>query len=123
MKSIVSAQQLTVSTPGDNLSEVWRLARSKPKLVGFADGRNIKMTNITKEDVRNLLGDLTCSSGLACIEHGLKQLCKAKDIGHESYLVCLDLERQCSFTTFSEEEEHYWCTCPVRMHIKRTYNR
>ncbi|MFC2015298.1 hypothetical protein ACFLUP_04865 [Chloroflexota bacterium] len=77
----------------------------------------------TKEQVEKLLGDLVCEKGLACIKYPFEELCNAKDIGEKSFLVCLDEDSQCSFSTFPGEENPYWCQCPVRMFIKREYNR
>ena len=81
------------------------------------------MNNITLEQAKELLGDMTCNHGLSCVNHGFEELCNAKDIGDKSYLVCLEEDVQCSFSSFSEEEDPWWCACPVRMFIKREYNR
>ena len=81
------------------------------------------MENITKEKAEELLGDLVCEKGLACVNYSFEELCKAKDIGEKSFLVCLDENVQCSFSMFPGEDNPYWCLCPVRMFIKREYNK
>ncbi len=81
------------------------------------------MEQLTREQVKNLLGDLVCNKGLRCVENGFDELCKAKDIGDKSFLVCLEEDGECSLTTFPGEDQHRWCRCPVRFFIKKEFNR
>jgi len=81
------------------------------------------MEQLTREKVKNLLGDMVCNKDLRCVEQGYDELCRAKDIGDKSFLVCLDEDSECSFTSFPGESDHWWCKCPVRMFIKREYDR
>ncbi len=84
------------------------------------------MEKLTKEFVEQILGDKTCESGLICIESDFDELCKVMDIGMKSYMVCLEEDTNCSFaiTPFRHDnDDNWWCTCPVRMHISKEYNK
>ena len=81
------------------------------------------MEKLNKEYIQQILGDSECQSGLRCVESGLEELCKAKDIGLKSYLVCLEEDEQCSFALTTFGDENWWCKCPARMYIAREYNK
>ena len=65
------------------------------------------MEEKTKRELEELIGQIKCPKDFVCYKSGLKELCKAVDIGMKSYLKCLDYA-----------ESHY-CTCPLRRHIAK----
>lgn len=84
------------------------------------------MERLTKELVGNILAGKECKSGLVCIGADIEELCKVMDIGMKSYMVCLEKDTKCAFaiTPFTyDNNDNWWCTCPVRMHIAREYNK
>jgi len=52
-----------------------------------------KYLDIMKEEDRRkideIIGQFNCSKNFTCAESGFKNLCKAKDIGVDSHLLCL----------------------------------
>ena len=71
-----------------------------------------------QKTVDELTGCLSCSKHFHCVKSGYEKLCKVKDIGLESYLECLDeTPQECSFAlSFGNS---YFCTCPLRIFIKK----
>ena len=68
--------------------------------------------------LEDIVGELKCPKNFRCYRSGFKTLCKAKDIGLERHLVCLEKNpKKCVFA-FSFGGE-YFCTCPVRIYIAK----
>ena len=54
-----------------------------------------------------------------CISGDISKLCKVKDTGLDSYVVCLEENHKCG--NYEEFGGGYFCKCPVRIHIARNY--
>ena len=75
-----------------------------------------------KTEIRKIIGQNKCAKGFACYESGFKILCKAKDIGIDSFLECL--ERRPNACEFSFPFAlMYLCQCPLRVYIANKMNR
>lgn len=75
------------------------------------------MERISLEHARELLGGKECTGDLVCCSGGDEQLCRVRSIGSDSFLICLEKKRQCSFAiSFGGG---FLCTCRVRIHIAR----
>ena len=74
---------------------------------------------VTKE-IRELMSKMDCHKAYNCLGKGFDQMCKARDIGLDSHLECLEgFPQKCNYSVpFSDM--HY-CRCPLRIHIAR-YN-
>jgi len=72
-----------------------------------------------EKELREIIGDLECPKGFSCCTDGLENLCKAEDVGMESYLACLE-ERpfECKFSV-SFFGDRYYCECPLRVYIAK----
>ena len=76
------------------------------------------MEESTKRELEKLIGQIQCPKDFICYKSGLKELCKAEDIGMKSYLKCLEENpRECVFSQ-GYAESHY-CTCPLRCYIAK----
>ena len=52
-----------------------------------------------KKEIEEIIGGLKCSKDIQCYKSGFQALCKAKDIGLESFLECLEeTPRKCTFS-------------------------
>ena len=71
----------------------------------------------TKE-LEEIIGELKCPKNFHCCESGFEMLCKAKDVGIEEFLECLE-ERpfECKFS-IPFGNAHY-CQCPLRIYIAK----
>jgi hypothetical protein len=70
------------------------------------------------KEIEEILGDLKCPKDFECYKSGLKVLCRAKDIGLEQFLECLEEEPiWCKFS-FSFGNS-YLCKCPLRVFIAK----
>ncbi len=60
-----------------------------------------------------------CTKGFKCCTEVLENLCKAEDVGMESYLHCLE-ERplECTFSV-GFFGDRYYCNCPLRVYIAK----
>ena len=43
-----------------------------------------------EKDIAKIIGDLQCPKNFKCYRSGFEDLCKAKDLGMDSFLECLD---------------------------------
>jgi len=71
-----------------------------------------------KQEIEEIIGRMDCPKHFKCYTSGLKILCKAKDIGLESHLDCLE-ERplECPFSVSFGGS--YYCSCPLRVYIAK----
>ena len=61
---------------------------------------------------------MKCSKGFQCVESGFKKLCKARDVGLEKHLLCLEDEPAvCDFSLLVGEA--YYCACPLRVYLNQ----
>lgn len=69
-----------------------------------------------KKELEKIIDDLQCPKDFECYKSGFEILCKAKNIGLESYLECLEGDaRDCKFSfPFADT---YFCKCPLRIYI------
>jgi hypothetical protein len=71
-----------------------------------------------ENELKDIMAGLVCHKGFKCYKSGFELLCKAKDVGLESHLQCLE-ERpfECKFACpFGRS---YFCTCPLRVYIAK----
>ena len=71
-----------------------------------------------KRKMEELIGELKCPKDFRCYQLGFDNLCRAKDIGIESFLVCLEEnQRNCKFAV--PVKTSYLCHCPLRIYIAK----
>ena len=71
-----------------------------------------------KRKIGEIIGEMYCPSNFKCADSGFKNLCKASDLGMESYLECLESNpRDCRFAfPFGQG---YFCKCPLRVYLAK----
>ena len=75
-----------------------------------------------KRKLEELIDDLKCPKDFICYRSGLEELCKAEDIGHESFLVCRDEGGElCNFSM--NYGKGLFCKCPLRIYIAKELKR
>jgi hypothetical protein len=71
-----------------------------------------------KKKLEQILNGLQCPKDYVCYTSGREKLCKAEDIGLESFLVCLERNPlECTFSVHFGDM--YFCQCPLRVYIAR----
>jgi hypothetical protein len=72
-----------------------------------------------RQTIEEMMGQLRRSKDFKCAESGFTKLCKARDIGLENYLECLEHNPGgCTFrVSFAGS---YYCVCPLRVFIAKT---
>lgn len=70
-----------------------------------------------KTKIKKIIKTIECPKDFKCYESKFKNLCKAKDIGLKSFLLCLEEKRECNFSIFFIDE--YLCKCPLRVYIAK----
>ena len=63
--------------------------------------------------IKKIIKQIECSKNFQCYESKFKDLCRAKDIGLKSFLLCLEENRDCNFAIYFIDE--YLCKCPLRV--------
>ena len=72
----------------------------------------------SKEDLARIIDGLNCPKDFVCYNSGLETLCKAEDIGLETFLLCLEKNpSDCRFSVVFGDM--HFCQCPLRVYIAR----
>ena len=73
-------------------------------------------------NINELMKEFHCAKNFKCLEFKFDEMCKAKDIGQEDYLECLDPNaEQCEYSlSFAHG---YLCQCSIRLHIKKSLKK
>jgi hypothetical protein len=76
------------------------------------------MGKISNREIDEIIAGLKCQKDFICYTSGLKKLCRAKDIGIESFLECLEKKpKSCQFS-FAFGLMHL-CQCPLRVYLHK----
>lgn len=71
-----------------------------------------------KKEIEKVIGQMKCPKDFKCYKSGLQVVCKARDIGIESFLECL--EEDCEWCKFSFHfGNRVFCRCPLRVYIAK----
>jgi hypothetical protein len=69
-------------------------------------------------EIEEIIIHLKCPKDVTCKKSGFKVLCKARDIGVQSFLLCLEESPpKCKFSLALEGA--YICECPVRIYVAK----
>ena len=70
-----------------------------------------------KKEITEIIGDLKCPKDFECHRSGFNNMCKAMDIGMETYAECMEEDPDCLFST--KIGSFHYCKCPLRVHIAK----
>ena len=81
------------------------------------------MSQDHKQEIEKIIEATRCSLGFKCYKSNFADLCKARDIGLELVVECLeDHELQkCNFSLLFGPV--YFCQCPVRVYITKELHK
>jgi hypothetical protein len=72
-----------------------------------------------QKEIERIIGQLKCPKDFVCYKSGFETLCKAEDVGMESYLACLEEHSfECKFSV-GFFGDRYYCACPLRVYIAK----
>ena len=70
------------------------------------------------KQIEKILDGIQCPKDFSCYTSGQERLCKAEDIGLESFLVCLETDpKKCKFSVVFGGM--HFCQCPLRVYIAK----
>jgi hypothetical protein len=76
------------------------------------------MQRVTQEQIAEIIESIACPKNFSCYTSGFKNLCKAQDIGLESFLACMVPESlACKFSLLFGGIS--FCQCPLRIYIAK----
>jgi hypothetical protein len=76
------------------------------------------MEKAIQEHIEEIIDGLQCPKEFSCYTSGLKDLCKAKDIGLDSFVACLIPDPlQCKFSIHFGGI--FFCQCKLRVYIAK----
>lgn len=80
------------------------------------------MERDAKKEIEKIMGNLECPKDFKCYRSGFEDLCKAKVVGTENHLLCLEEEpTSCTFSVFVGNT--YYCQCPLRIYLTLKLNK
>jgi hypothetical protein len=69
-----------------------------------------------RKEIEEIINQFQCPRDFRCCKSQFKLLCKAKDIGLETFLKCLEEDpRSCPVSV--PFGDGYFCECPLRIYI------
>ena len=74
------------------------------------------------DKIEKIISEIKCPKDFVCYKSGFKNLCKAKDIGLESFIDCLEENPETCVFSLSFGYS-YLCTCPLRIYIAKNLNK
>jgi hypothetical protein len=79
--------------------------------------RRLRMEiDVKNKKIKKILGDIKCPQEFCCMETGFDKSCKARDVGLEGYLECLEEDAAvCPFSV--PYGSTHFCKCPLRIYI------
>ena len=86
------------------------------------DWNDWKLDRTIKAHIDGLMHSMKCSKNFACAQSNSETLCRAKDIGLKSNLVCLEeVGAECDYRLKSDFGQ--FCQCPIRICLAKTQRR
>jgi len=81
---------------------------------------------VVKEDkkkrMEKIIGEMDCRKDFRCYKSGFEGICKARDIGLESHLECLEeAPYKCPFSVHFGRS--YFCNYSLRVYIAKTLEK
>jgi hypothetical protein len=75
-----------------------------------------------QKQMENIICKIKCPKDFECYRSGFKILCRAKDIGLDSFIACLvAVPQDCKFSiNFGEA---FFCHCPLRICISKNLRK
>jgi hypothetical protein len=70
-----------------------------------------------EKKIKKIMKSIQCPKDFKCYESKFQDLCKAKDIGLKSFLLCLEDIQECNFSIYFIDE--YLCKCPLRVFVAK----
>ena len=71
-----------------------------------------------RKEIEEIINQFQCPRDFRCCKSQFKHLCKAKDIGLETFLKCLEEDpRSCPVSI--PFGDGYFCECPLRVYIAK----
>ncbi len=76
------------------------------------------MEPMDRQIIEEMTGGTECRKEFKCCSNEFTNVCRAKDIGIKSFLVCMeDQPQKCNFSlTFADI---FFCKCPIRVYISK----
>jgi hypothetical protein len=75
-----------------------------------------------QEDVEEIIDGLKCPKDFSCYTSNFKSLCRAKDVGLESFIVCMASDSaECKFSI--QFGGLIFCQCPLRVYIAKNLHK
>jgi hypothetical protein len=75
-----------------------------------------------RQQLEEIVNGIKCPKNFRCYKSGLEYLCKAEDIGQESFLACKEKDgATCKFAV--PLGKAYFCQCPIRIYIAKNLGK
>lgn len=87
------------------------------KIINFHYNMN-EMEKGMKKQIENMIGGIECPKSFQCYKSGFDNLCRARDIGIESFLECLEKNPKACTFSMALGLMHL-CRCPLRIYIAK----
>jgi hypothetical protein len=78
----------------------------------------VPMGRYFRKEIEKIIDGMKCPKDFECAKLEFKHLCRARDVGLESYLECVaENPQDCKFSLFFGDGN--FCHCPLRVYIAK----
>jgi hypothetical protein len=75
-----------------------------------------------QQEVEDIIDGLKCPKDFSCYTSNFNKLCRGKDVGLKSFIVCLASESAaCKFSIYFGDLT--FCQCPLRIYIAKKFGK
>ena len=75
-----------------------------------------------KQEIEEIISQTACPKNFICYKERFHSLCKAKDVGLDAYVLCLDSNPNgCTFSV--RYGYSYYCPCPLRVYVAKHFGK
>jgi hypothetical protein len=75
-----------------------------------------------KSKIEEIRLKMNCHNNFQCYQSGFSELCKARDIGMETFIECLEEKPGRKVFSLSYGDK-YFCKCPLRVYIAKEFDK
>lgn len=81
-----------------------------------------KVDQHVRKNLEDIMKTMKCPKGFVCYTSGFRKLCRAKDVGLDSFVACMvSVPMECKFSIHFGGL--FFCQCPLRVCISKNLKK
>ena len=97
---------------------MWRTVFPPDNLLSGKTIRDVQMDDLIRRKIEEIMARMECPKGFTCVHNEFERLCKARDIGLDGFLHCLESHPELCKVSLPFSFMHL-CHCTLRLFIAK----